>query len=161
MKKKHCIKNNKGITMVALIITIVVILIISATMITSISNYTNSSALMNMQADIQLLKDKAVVYYNSYGEIPGCKETFYDRIVNDENTITIYKISESTNIDEGFIADRGVDDGDVYYQVDTTKLNNVTLNLGTDEDVYIINARTLNVYYTNGIMSEDVMHYTY
>lgn len=161
MKKNYGVKNNKGITMVALIVTVVVILIISATMITSISNYTNSSALMNMQADIQLLKDKAIVYYNSYGEIPVCEETYFENINTAQGSITVYKNSESVIINQDFIADRNADDGDVYYQVDTTKLNNVTLNLGTDEDVYIINAKTLNVYYTNGIMSEDVIHYTY
>lgn len=158
--KKNC-ANNKGITMVALIITVVVILIISATMIASISNYTNSSALMNMQADVQLLKDKAVMYYNSYGEIPVCEEKYYESITTPGSTITIYKSLENTNINTGFIADRNGDDGDIYYQIDTTKLNNITLNLGTDEDIFIINARTLNVYYTNGIMSEGVMHYTY
>ncbi|MBQ6992527.1 MAG: hypothetical protein IJN50_06460 [Clostridia bacterium] len=130
-------------------------------MITSISNYTNSSALMNMQADIQLLKDKATVYYNSYGDIPKCEETYFETIETAEGNITVYKISEGTIINEEFIADRDSEDGDIYYQIDKTKLNNVTLNFGTNEDVYIINARTLNVYYTNGIMSEDVMQYTY
>lgn len=130
-------------------------------MITSISNYTNSSALMNMQADIQLLKDKATVYYNSYGDIPKCAETYFETIETTEGNITVYKISEGTIINEEFIADRDSEDGDIYYQIDKTKLNNVTLNFGTNEDVYIINARTLNVYYTNGIMSEDVMQYTY
>lgn len=130
-------------------------------MITSISNYTNSSALMNMQADIQLLKDKATVYYNSYGNIPKCAETYFETIETTEGNITVYKISEGTIINEEFIADRDSEDGDIYYQIDKTKLNNVTLNFGTNEDVYIINERTLNVYYTNGIMSEDVMQYTY
>lgn len=130
-------------------------------MITSISNYTNSSALMNMQADIQLLKGKATVYYNSYGDIPKCAETYFETIETTEGNITVYKISEGTIINEEFIADRDSEDGDIYYQIDKTKLNNVTLNFGTNEDVYIINARTLNVYYTNGIMSEDVMQYTY
>ncbi|MBE5819743.1 MAG: hypothetical protein E7310_02840 [Clostridiales bacterium] len=130
-------------------------------MITSISNYTNSSALMNMQADIQVLKDKATVYYNSYGDIPKCAETYFETIDTSGGNITVYKISEGTIINEEFIEDRDGEDGDIYYQIDTTKLNNVTLNFGTNEDIYIINARTLNVYYTNGVMSEDEMHYTY
>ena len=130
-------------------------------MITSISNYTNSSALMNMQADIQLLKDKAMVYYNSYGDIPKCAETYFETINSNGTNITVYKISEGTIINKEFITDRNSEDGDIYYQIDKTKLSNITLNFGSNEDVYIINARTLNVYYTNGIMSEDVMHYTY
>ncbi len=150
-------KNNKGITMVVLIITIVVILIITATMIISISNYTNASALMNMQADVQMLKDKAIVYYNSYGEVPGCDETYSDSI----DEITIYKINEDTNIGSGFIESKDSEDGNVYYQIDVTKLKDVTLNFGSQEDVFIINERTLNVYYTNGIMSDGEMEYTY
>lgn len=130
-------------------------------MITSISNYTNSSALMNMQADIQLLKDKSTVYYNSYEDIPKCEEIYFDIIDSDGENITVYKISEGTIINKEFIADRNSEDGDIYYQIDKTKLNNITLNFGSNEDIYIINARTLNVYYTNGVMSEDVMHYTY
>ena len=130
-------------------------------MITSISNYTNSSALMNMQADIQLLKDKAMVYYNSYGDIPKCAETYFETINSNGTNITVYKISEGTIINKEFITDRNSEDGNIYYQIDTTKLSNITLNFGSNEDIYIINARTLNVYYTNGIMSEDEMHYTY
>ena len=130
-------------------------------MITSISNYTNSSALMNMQADIQLLKDKSTVYYSSYGDIPKCAETYFETINTNGVNITVYKISESTNINEEFIADRDSEDGNIYYQIDKTKLKNITLNFGTNEDIFVINARTLNVYYTNGIMSEDEMHYTY
>lgn len=154
-------KNNKGISMITLIITIVVILILSATMIVSVSDYADTSGLMNMRADIQLLKDKAIVYYNTYGEIPRCSNTYYDTITVDDGTITIYKTTENTKIDEGFVTSRSSDDGDIYYQIDITKLSNVTLNLGTDEDVYIINERTLNVYYINGVESEGVMHYTY
>lgn len=154
-------KNNKGISMVTLIITIVVILILSATMIISVSDYTDTSVLMNMRGDIQILKDKAIVYYNTYGEVPGCAETYYEEITADDTTITVYKNTESTEINDGFITSRDTNDGDVYYQIDVTKLSNVTLNLGTDEDIYIINAKTLNVYYTNGVESEGVMHYTY
>ena len=154
-------KNNKGISMVTLIITIVVILILSATMIVSVSDYTDTSGLMNMRGDIQLLKDKVIVYYNTYGEVPGCIETYYEEIATDDTKIIIYKNAQNTEIDSGFIASRDANDGDVYYQIDVTKLSNVTLNLGTDEDVYIINEKTLNVYYINGVESEGVMHYTY
>ena len=154
-------KNNKGISMVTLIITIVVILILSATMIVSVSDYTDTSVLMNMRGDIQLLKDKALVYYNTYGEVPGCTDAYYKEIFKDDTTITVYKNAQNTEINEGFIASRDTNDGDLYYQIDVTKLSNVTLNLGTDEDIYIINAKTLNVYYTNGVESEGVMHYTY
>jgi hypothetical protein len=114
-----------------------------------------------MQADIQLLKDKAMVYYNSYGDIPKCAETYFETINSNGTNITVYKISEGTIINKEFITDRNSEDGDIYYQIDTTKLSNITLNFGSNEDIYIINARTLNVYYTNGIMSEDEMHYTY
>lgn len=147
--------------MVTVIITVVVILIISVTMIVNMTDYTSSTALMNMQTDIQFLKDKAIVYYNTYGEIPGCEEKYYDTVETDSGEITIYKALEDSNINTKFVIDRNADDGDIYYQIDITKLNNVTLNLGTEDDIYVINEKTLNVYYTNGIMSEDEMHYTY
>ena len=150
------IKTQKGITLVALIITIIVILIITTTVIIGVNEYSNNSALISMQADIEVIKNKAIIYYNDYGEIPVCEE-INSTVFGD---ITVYTIDD-ISVDGGFLSVKDNDDGDVYYQIDTSKLNNLTLNFGTEDDIYVINSRTLNVYYVNGIESNGTIQYTY
>lgn len=128
------ISQNRGITLVSLIITIIILLILSGAAITGINNSNDVSAYNNMIADLTLLEDKILVYYNRYGEIP--------RVESSNKTIN----------------------GIVYYKIDLTKLENVTLNYGTvdegdETDIYLVNDN-LEVYYFKGIEKSEIMHHT-
>lgn len=123
------IKSKKGITIVGLIITIVILLILSSTIIYNLNSSNKVAGYNNMIADIKLLEDKILVYFNKYGEIP--------------------KTSRKININN-------ID----YYEIDLSKLNNVTLNYGQDyndgteltetTDIYLVND-SLDVYFLKGI----------
>ena len=131
------IKSNKGITLVALISTVIILLILSGVTITGINNSNGVGRYNNMVADIKLLKDKCLVYFNKYGEIPKT-----------ENIVTI-------------------DDID-YYEIDLSKLDNITLNYGKEynkaenlsnsSDVYVINSN-LDIYYLKGIEKSGEIHH--
>lgn len=128
------ISQNKGITLVSLIITIVILLIISGVAINGMEVSTNVAPYNNMIADITLLEDKVLVYYNKYGEIP---------IIVDNNQT----INER-----------------VYYKIDVSKLENITLNYGTQDegdetDIYLVN-ENLEVYYLKGIQKLEKIHHT-
>lgn len=63
------IKQNKGITLVSLVVTIVILLILTGTII---YDYTlsNNTLYNKMVSDIELINDKILIYYNKYSEIP-------------------------------------------------------------------------------------------
>ena len=123
------IKGKKGITLVTLVVTIVILLILSGT---AIYNYrlSNGVSIYNkMIADIKLLEDKTVIYYNKYEDIPKT-----DRSIQ-INGIEYHEIdlSKLDNITLNYGKDYKGND-----------------NLSNSSDVYLINSN-LNVYYLKGI----------
>lgn len=145
------VKNNKGITMLALAIAIIVMSIISTTLIYNISTGANVRALNNMYNDIQLLKDRIDIYYSRYGKLPVISTAYTD----------------TANL-EGL----NVNDNDVYYVIDLEALDNITLTYGKSykkykstpsvlySDLYVVNEQSHSVYYIKGIKFDDKIYYT-
>ena len=63
-------RNEKGITLVSLIITVIVLLILSGVVIYSVSTSPSTRDLMRMRADLELLRDRVLTYYNNHGQLP-------------------------------------------------------------------------------------------
>ncbi len=135
---KKFLKNSKGITITVLVVTVVILLILTSTIIMKAGNYKNVNKLNNLYADIKLLEDKVLEYHNDYGILPTKEE----------------KITPNLSMEEG-----------EYYEIDLSKLENLTLNYGNrdagDKDIYIVNKKTLDVYYYKGIEYEESLYYTY
>lgn len=127
------IKSSNGITIVSLIMVIIIVLILSTVSFYSINSSQNIGKYNKMIADITLLEDKILIYYNKYGEMPI--------IINEKETID--------NID--------------YYKIDLGKLENITLNYGIDEsddnDIYLVNTN-IQVYYKKGIEKAGTIYHT-
>ena len=66
----NSLKRNRGITLVALVITIILLLILTGTIIYNVDLSNSKLYYDKMVADINLLNDKILVYYNKYNEIP-------------------------------------------------------------------------------------------
>lgn len=129
---KEKIKSNKGITMVALVTTIIIMLILLGVSINGINTSNNAVPYNNMVADITLLEEKLLLYYNKYKEIP------------------------KTEIVKQM-------DGVQYYEIDLSKLENITLNYGIkyngdEEDIYLVNDN-LKVYYLRGVQKSGTMYH--
>lgn len=126
------IKTKKGVTLVSLVMTIIILSILSTITITTIKSSNNVAPYNKMIADINLLEDKILIYYNKNGEVPKKDNTY------------------ST-------------EGTTYYEIDLSKLENVTLNFGTDEsdedDRYFVN-NSLEVYYKKGIKKLGEIYHT-
>lgn len=142
--RKIKLKSQKGITLSILIITIVVLAILASV---AIINFDSGADIRNynyMCADIELLKDKILVYYNNYGTLPVTGEP----IVNLKSMLDGQESSR---------------DNDNYYQIDVSKINNITLNFGggdlTDKNIYVINEQSHEVYYLQGVLYEDIRYY--
>lgn len=95
------IKSKKGITLVSLIMTVIILLILSTITVITINPSNNLGSYNKMLADISLLRDKVLIYYNKYEEIP--------------------KTTRSIKLFESEIE---------YWEIDLNKLGGITLNFG-------------------------------
>ena len=145
------IKNESGITLIALTVTIVVMMIliigISAVMTTNIEieNYNK------VKEDIVALTEAVKLYYLQNNKLP---------IVE---TPTISRLNIPTK-------DINPNDNNRYYYINTSLLTDVQLNCGegntnktytsSDNDLYVLNEKSLTVYYLKGAVLDGKKHYT-
>lgn len=138
------LKSQKGITLVVLIVTIVILAILASVTIMHFDSGTDIRNYNYMCADIELLKNKVLVYYNNNKTLP----IIGDPIVNVKSTIQDQATSR---------------DNDNYYQIDLSKLSNVTLNYGggnvSDKNIYVINEQSHEIYYFKGTVYEGITYY--
>lgn len=145
------LKQNKGITLITLILAIIIMLIISSVILYNANTAISTRALNDMYKDITIIKDKVDIYYAQYGTLPIIK-TLYTNVENIKNI--------------------NINDNEQYYVVDLEILENITLTYGkgykeykqapNDEktDLYIINEQSHTVYYVEGITLDNISYYT-
>lgn len=145
------LKQDRGITLVTLIIAIIIMIIISSVIIYNASTGMDTKALNSMYNDITILKNRVDIYYAQYQALPVIKIPY-------------------TNI--AHIKNKNVNDNDNYYVVDLESLENVTLTYGKDykeykqlqntdkTDLYIINEKSHTIYYVEGITLDNINYYT-
>ena len=145
------LKQDRGITLVTLIIAIIIMIIISSVIIYNASTGMDTKALNSMYNDITILKNRVDIYYAQYQALPVIKIPY-------------------TNI--AHIKNKNVNDNDNYYVLDLESLENVTLTYGKDykeykqlqntdkTDLYIINEKSHTIYYVEGITLDNINYYT-
>lgn len=144
-------KAERGVTLVALTITVIILLIVSSILIYNANDNIQIKRLTSMYNDVSNLRDKVASYYKEYGAIPA----------------KIEYTAVSHLKDAGVI---GANDGDKFYVLDLERLDGVTLNFGKDyekvrkqqytdinqlKDLYIINEKSHNIFYVEGIQVKD------
>ena len=151
---KKFFRNQKGINLISLTITVLVILVLTNVVIYNVKSNLKTQNIKSLQADISNLREKISTYYSQYGEIPANKEY--------TNTANINVISSA------------VDTGK-FYVIDLSALDNITLNYGMDyekiksgevtdvntlSDLYIINKDSHNIFYVEGVTLDNQTYYT-
>lgn len=154
--RNNTIKNNRGVSLISLVITVIVLIILSNMIIYEAKDNLKLGRLTEMQSDIDHLRDKVASYYAQNGKIPAS--------------------IPYTNLDKiksaGIISDV-VDTGD-FLVIDLSALENLTLNKGKDfekvkespesanlyTDLYIINQVSHNIFYVAGVTIDDETFYT-
>lgn len=134
-------KKDKGITLIALVITIIVMSIIAGTVIFQALNMVQSRELNKLYNDLRSLEDKVNLYYTEYGGIPVIGE--YTGTINFQQV-------------------RNPNDSDKYYVININELENLTLNFNisnSGDDVYIINDITHTIYYAKGLELNGETYY--
>ena len=109
---KNKIKQEKGVTLSILVITIIVLLILTSTLIYNSKGSIHIQNTTKLYNDLELLREKVSEYYNEYGEIPGKIE--YTNIGNLSNVL-------SKNNDTG-----------KFYVIDLQAMKGISLNYGRD-----------------------------
>lgn len=137
--------NSHGITLIMLVIMLVIMSILATTIGYNILNRNTTDKLDDLYSDLTLLEEKAKTYYIQNEYIPF------------EN-----KCENLSEILETITTIRNPNDNDEYYYISKNKitpswLGNVSIKT---DGTFIINERTLTVYYLEGIEVEGKLYYT-
>ena len=147
-------KNEKGITLITLAITLVVLIILTFTISINAPDLISMKRKNNFENDMNVLKEEIDQYYARYDSLP---------IINKYINVDILNNSKNIN------------DNDNYYVIDLSKID-VNLNYGKDyeqillknleeevvdiTDVYIINEQSHTIYYPKGVEYNKTVNYT-
>ena len=148
------------------------------------------SEIDDLLLDIERLNSKVDEYYLKYGELPKlCNYTSETNLELNSREALQTKIKNSANSNGASLQNElNQNDSDEYYVIDLEKLGNLSLNYGYDEEyksiknrgvtedddimennsnneieteIYIINAKTHQIYFPHGIFSDNVMYITF
>ena len=159
------LKNDKGVTLIILTITIIVLLIITGITINNSKSQLMIKKVNNLYSDIDSISTKVSDYYLKNNSLPVF-----------DNNIYLNSNSELDTLIEKNGGDKSVinanDDGP-YYVLNLSKLENLTLNFGSEykkwndtstsnmyQDLYIINGVTHQIYYPKGITYGKNIYFT-
>ena len=159
------LKNNRGVTLVILTITVTVLLIVTSITIYNATNHLAIRNLNHLYADLDSIGTKVSDYYLTNHSLP----VYYDNAYFDtkEQLKTLFKANGGTG------EEINPNDDGPYYVLNLSRLENLTLNFGrtyenwTDnssyqdnQDLYIINGVTHQIYYPQGITYRDTVYFT-
>ena len=144
-------KDNKGITMLVLVITIIILLIIAAVAIRSSSPLVEEAKLEDVRTDLLLIQAK--------WKIEREKVTFDGTSMFPENQIVSaeaatetdkkgYLIEKVETLPEGCTAEEGV----TYYKLSQECLNAIGLEKIDANDNYIVNYKNNDIIYGKGFI---------
>jgi len=179
-------KNNKGITFISLILTVIVILIITSALIFNTENQIQMRKIQNLSNDIEMLNAKVDEYYLKYGELPKLCDYTSSEYINFKSKNDFIQSLETIRKEQNAILNNEINknDGDEYIVIDLEKLGNLTLTYGYDSEymylkkmdepkvvesngdkieneIFVINTKTHQIYFPHGIFADNVMYYTF
>lgn len=146
------LKNNKGITLVALIATIMVIIILTTTAVVSYSSFNVNAKKRAFANEIYTLQKQVEDYKfrNNKYPIGNMKEV-------NTSSIDTQLVSIFTSNGEQIVGNKVI-----LYEIDFKKLDLDSLSRGTDKnsnDIYLFSNETKKVYYIEGEKIGDRTYY--
>lgn len=149
MKK---IRNNQGITLVSLAITVIVMMILVVGVTMSTTSTMELRKYNDIKQDIIGLSEAVKTYYLENGKLPIYTDTTF--------SLDTYGVPSN---------DRNPNDSGNYYAIDVSLLSKYTsINKGEGNkskklninDLYVVNEESLTVYYLDGAVLDGKKHYT-
>lgn len=139
------IKNNRGVTMSILVVTIIVIMILAGVTITTSNFLIRNTKAKAVISNMYLVKAKAESLYEEYefsGDTLPTEDEFLGKRVT-VSSLRMYNVESSGNIEE---------DNTWYIWTETTVQNNgLDTEMLSDGAEYIVNYATGEVIYTTGV----------
>ena len=145
MNNMNILKKQNGVTLVALVITVILLIILTFTITLNVNQYDGQKIKSNFENDINSLNEEIAQYYIRTKTLP-----IINKYTNTTMLTGVKNVNDNTN----------------YYVIDLRKLN-VNLNYGKDyetaisrprnseiadlTDIYIINEQSHTIYYPKGI----------
>ncbi len=166
------VKDERGITLITLVIMVLLMAIITGMMGTQSKTSLQLSNLTKLQNDIEALNDRIAVYYVQNGDIPKLdpENTAFQVQKSKLEEVMKLKFKEVMNNSSDFevrMEDlNNTDDGEIYYTINLSKLDNLSLNYGagykssSSGDRYIINEKTHRIYYLRGALYNGIVYHT-
>lgn len=157
---KKIIKNTRGITLTALIISISVIMILSGIILHNTSENLKIQKLKKLQSDIQTLREKISSYYMEFEDIPAKGEYTNTSYIN---SISIVDTGEFLVIDLSAMQNLTLNYGRDYEKIkkDVDFINSGKISNPEDyTDLYIINSVSHNIFYVKGVTIDAQTYYT-
>ena len=166
-------KGNKGITLMSLIISMIILMFITGAIIYNTQNHLSVSKINKLRLDIDALNGKVDEYYLKYGELPTlCNYT-------QSKEIFLRRLKDAANEDGAALNNEvNPNDGNEYDVIDVEKFDGLTLNYGYEQkgdffkakrkmsvdnenELYIINRVTHQIYFPHGVVADNTMYYTF
>ncbi len=159
------LKNDKGVTLIVLTITIIVLLIVTSITISNSRSQLAIKKVNNLYTDIESISTKVSDYYLKNNSLPVFEDNVY---LNNSSELGL--LINANGGDKSIINPN--DDGE-YYVLKLSELSNLTLNYGKDfkewnasctfqdyQDLYIINSVSHQIYYPKGIRYNGNVYFT-
>lgn len=151
-------KAKKGVSLVALVITIIVMVMIAGLVIMQIDNSLTETLKNDFAMDLTTIKDKCKEYYILTGALPVQEgEQYTANQIKDKHTnvnakeLILNEITENKDLDN------------MFYVVDLNLLQLETSSRGKQaetNDVFVIASKSLNVYYLKGEDIDGVLNFS-
>ena len=165
------LKDNKGISLTTMVVTVLIILIILSAITYSAFNSMKIRRLNKLYNDIRQLNDAVAVYYLKNGTLPVQSSAIYRFKVNEtinekiikfvlkDGVTTLRNENDLLNPNDFGVINSNGDEGVLYYKLDTKLLKNLSLNYDKDGS-FIINSNSHKIYYVEGVDVDGVLYHT-
>lgn len=137
--------NEKGITMVTLVITIIVLIIITAIGVNTGTEIIKRADLQNINTNMMLIQAKVKTI---------SEQAKFNKDTSNYKGTKISEISGNEQIDKLQITDK-----ENCYLLSQTDLDSMGLEKITIDDGYIVNYNTNEIMYVKGFETEDTTYY--
>lgn len=141
-------KNNKGVTLIMVLMTVVVLSIIAGVVITSATNTVANMKIEKFKTNIKLIQKQVDIFLDE-----GKNYTTIGRPLTTETSQILEDIiDEDSNVETTDSSDPGLR----YFSYTDIK---TVFDVDTDEEDYFINFSNREIISVNGIQKDGVFHY--
>lgn len=142
-------RNNKGITIVSLVITIILLIIITSVTIYIGNNIIKQVTLQNVNTDMMLIKAKVKTI---------AEQAKFNKDNSNYKGTPLAQVPDNKKIDK-LVEEEIVEDITKYYLLSKADLDSMGLEKVDIADGYLVNYENEEVIYVRGLKNEDKMYY--